>query len=231
MSNEQNYFENEDENLNEQNKVSRPEFLPEKFWDPEKGEARVDALAQSYSELEKRLGTASDVPGDADGYEIAPPHELLQSSPEVNARLHSAGFSKSQAQLVYNLAHEALMPMVKELSQQMNQGIQSQRLIEHFGGEEKWGHVSHQLETWGKANLPPQVLDALSSSHEGIVALKTMMENDEPSLSNGGDIPSGYESEEGLRKIMADPKYWRDRDPALVKRVQKGFERLYPNKG
>ncbi len=215
----------------EDTNTTRPDYLPEKFWDPDKGAPRIDALAQSYSELEKRLGTSSDVPGSAEGYEITPPHEYLQSSPEVNLRLHEAGFNKDQAQLVYNLAHEALMPMVLEIAQDMNMGADSRHLAEHFGGEEQWGQASHQLETWGKANLPPHVLSALSSSPKGIMALKSMMANDEPSLSGGGDIPNAHASEDDLRRIMAQPKYWRDRDPALVRQVQEGFERLYPDKG
>lgn len=34
-------------------KPQRPEHIPEKFWDAEKGEVRVDDLAKSYAELEK----------------------------------------------------------------------------------------------------------------------------------------------------------------------------------
>ena len=31
-----------------------------------------------------------------------------------------------------------------------------------------------------------------------------------------------------LRALMRDPKYWRERDPAVVARVTEGFRRLYP---
>ena len=34
-------------------KPQRPEHIPEKFWDAEKGEVRVDEMAKSYAELEK----------------------------------------------------------------------------------------------------------------------------------------------------------------------------------
>lgn len=34
----------------------RPEHIPEKFWNAEKGEADYEALAKSYAELEKKLG-------------------------------------------------------------------------------------------------------------------------------------------------------------------------------
>ena len=34
-------------------------------------------------------------------------------------------------------------------------------------------------------------------------------------------------SEETLKKLMQSPKYWRDQDPELLKRVEAGFKRLY----
>jgi hypothetical protein len=34
--------------------------------------------------------------------------------------------------------------------------------------------------------------------------------------------------EEEVRVLMRDPRYWRDRDPAIVARVREGFRRLYP---
>jgi hypothetical protein len=36
------------------NKPERPAHIPEKFWDAEKGEVRVEDLAKSYAELEKK---------------------------------------------------------------------------------------------------------------------------------------------------------------------------------
>lgn len=43
-------------NLADNSSPSRPEHIPEKFWDAEKGEVRYDDLAKSYAELEKKLG-------------------------------------------------------------------------------------------------------------------------------------------------------------------------------
>lgn len=40
----------------------RPDHIPEKFWDAEKGEVRVDELAKSYSELEKGKSKSKDEP-------------------------------------------------------------------------------------------------------------------------------------------------------------------------
>ncbi|MCS6855979.1 MAG: hypothetical protein NZ523_14685, partial [Elioraea sp.] len=107
----------------------RPADVPEKFWDEEKGEIRLDALLKSYRELERRLSQRAGPPGeDADpeerarflralgvpetpeGDEITPKHELCGPDPEINRRLHEAGFTCRQAQLVYDLAAERLLP-------------------------------------------------------------------------------------------------------------------------
>lgn len=33
--------------------------------------------------------------------------------------------------------------------------------------------------------------------------------------------------EKELRQLIQNPKYWRDQDPEIVKRVEEGFKRLY----
>lgn len=33
--------------------------------------------------------------------------------------------------------------------------------------------------------------------------------------------------EEELKRLLQNPKYWRDQDPETVKRVEEGFKRLY----
>lgn len=49
--------------------AKRPDWLPEKFWDTEKGEARTEALAKSYGELESKATKKSQAPKEPDGYE------------------------------------------------------------------------------------------------------------------------------------------------------------------
>lgn len=35
------------------------------------------------------------------------------------------------------------------------------------------------------------------------------------------------EEEKRLRTLMKDPRYWKQQDPEIVKRVEEGFKRLY----
>lgn len=70
-------------------KHERPEHIPEKFWDADKGEARWDDLAKSYAELEKsasakKTDEAAEDP-EADTKETAKIERKDQDKPEGEA--------------------------------------------------------------------------------------------------------------------------------------------------
>ena len=240
----------------------RPDGVPAKFWDPEAGQLRTDALLKSYLELERRLGadpappaaaadTAAaadaasddaaapeaslddadaaprpDIPADPDGYEIATASDLVAPDPEVNKRLHQAGFTQDQAQLVYKLAEDYLLPAVSEAYGEVFVQQELGRLEQAFGGPDGWQSTAEQLRTWGKANLESEVYDTLASSYDGVMAMHQMMQAREPRVVHA-DAPATPADEGQLRRMMQDPRYWRDRDPAFVGEVTRGFERLF----
>lgn len=236
---------------------SRPDGVPEKFWDPDTGGLRTDALLKSYLELERRLGgepagapepvpaaaeadqaaeaevetetpPAPDIPEHPDGYEIATESELVAADPEVNKRLHAAGFTQEQAQLVYKLAEDYLLPAVSEAYGEVVVQQELGRLQQAFGGADGWQATADQLRTWGKANLAGDVYETLASSYDGVMAMHQMMQAREPRVVHA-DAPAAAADEGELRRMMQDPRYWRDRDPAYVSEVTRGFERLFRN--
>lgn len=225
-------------------KGARPEEVPEKFWDEEAAAIRVDALLKSYRELERRLSQrlappgadapeeerirfrrALGVPEGPDGYEIEPRHELCCPDQDINRRLHEAGFTTAQAQLVYDLAAERLLPLIAEAAGQFEAERQVEKLREHFGGEERFRRIAGQITAWGRTNLPAPVMEALSTTAEGVIALHRMMEGKEPGLARRGEEPSAGDEGE-LRAMMRDPRYWRTREPEFVRRVTDGFRRM-----
>lgn len=227
--------------------AERPQDIPEKFWDADAGAVRVDALAKSYRELERhmsgmvrlpaadsppeereRLLRALGVPETPEAYDLGAGagEGVLPTDPEVNRRLHQAGFSNDQARLVYDLAREYVAPLVEQAAVEFEAERQTERLARHFGGPDKWEQVSRQLLDWGGANLPAPALQALSATYEGCLALHAMMQNGEPALARNGEGPDRASLEQ-LKSMMRDPRYWRDRDPAFVRQVTEGFERAY----
>jgi hypothetical protein len=236
--------------------------IPEKFRDPKTGALRVEALLKSYLELERRLSQSQQQPAEtavvppdpvsfdpasidpaqlrrlmgapksAEGYCIACDHGLFQPDPEINGRLFEAGYTPAQAQLLYDLAAERMVPLIQTVAAEFQAEREVERLVARFGGEERWREVSRQLLAWAGKTLPPAAVEGLATSYEGVMALYSMMTGSEPSaLSMAGTRPGGGDGEAELRTLMRDPRYWRDRDPGLIARVTEGFQRLYPSQG
>ncbi|MEO1089164.1 MAG: hypothetical protein AAFX81_00905 [Pseudomonadota bacterium] len=222
----------------------RPDSIPEKFWDQEAAEVRTDALLKSYLELERRMSRmlpspedatpeevarlqrALGVPEAADDYAIETTTEVLTADPEVNQQLHAAGFTQAQAQLVYKLAEDYLLPAVSEAYGEVFVEQELHKLESAFGGAETWQATAAQLRTWGKANLDTDVYATLSASADGVMAMNAMMQAREPVVVQADDRPT-IGDEQSLRRMMQDPRYWRERDPAFVAEVTRGFERLF----
>jgi hypothetical protein len=226
----------------------RPAGVPEKFWDPKAGALRSEALLKSYLELERKLGSMVPLPSDeqdvegherlrramgipetAEGYMIEAPDDALQADPDVNAKLHQAGFTQRQAQLVYDLAAGYVVPLINDAVAELQATRDAERLAAHFGGEDSWRTFAGQIKTWGHANLPQDVMEVLSSSYDGILAMHQMMQVREPNvLHDPSELDPGVDRGE-LATKMRDPRYWRDRDPAFVAEVTDRFKRLYSN--
>ncbi len=196
--------------------------------DPALDPAGTDLANIDPAQLRRLLGA----PESAEGYCIACDHGLFQPDPEINGRLFEAGYTPAQAQLLYDLAAERMVPLIQTVAAEFEAEREVERLVARFGGEERWREVSRQLLAWAGKTLPPAAVEGLATSYEGIMALYSMMTGSEPSaLSMAGTRPGGGEGEAELRTLMRDPRYWRDRDPAVIARVTEGFQRLYPSQG
>ena len=211
----------------------RPSDVPEKFWDAERGELRADALVKSYVELERKLGRPAEntPPATPEDYQISVDNELLVSDSEVNKRLHAAGFSQEQAQVVYDLAAERLPPVIAEVASMFEAETQLGHLKKHFGGEERWRETARQIEAWGLSRLPKPVFEALSTTYDGVLAIHRMMSGEEPGLLHQGITADGTPTESQLKEMMRDPRYWRDQNPGFVEKVRAGFRNLYREEG
>ena len=217
--------------------------VPEKFRDPATGEVRLDALLNSYTELERKLSTMMPRPDTAearkevfkclgcpdtpDAYQIDVSHGLFEPDQDINARLHAKGLTPDQVQEVYNLAAEKLVPAIVQMSQEFQADREVEKLAAAFGGPEKWQEVSRQLLAFGKQNLPPDALDSLASSYEGVMTLYKMMKGQEPAIGGATGASAAPAGERELQAMMRDPRYYRERDPAFVAKVTEGFQKMY----
>lgn len=215
--------------------------VPDKFFDKDKNEIRVDALLKSYLELEKKLAQnagndpakiAPDklrnflgVPNNPDEYQIKIDHTMFTQDDEINTRLHDKGFTNDQAQFVYDLAAEYMVPLILDIAREFEAERQLDKLVETFGGKERYNEVARQLLAYGRKNLSPDVLDGLACSYEGIMALYRMMQSGKPLAVQAVDTPTLDETT--LRSMMKDKRYWKDKDPAFIKKVSDGFRQVF----
>lgn len=219
--------------------------IPAKFIDQKTGEVRVAALVKSYLEMERQLAqrvrvpqpddgedahasfrAALGVPDAPDGYQFDMDRIGFEPEDGITERLHAAGLTQEQAQIVYELAGEHLSPMVEVAAADFEAERQEAKLVNYFGGKDRWQEAARQLRTWGKKRLHPDTMQALSCTHEGCLAMHKMMQDDAPAVFQG-EADGEQVSLEGLRKLMQDPRYWREKDPKVVEQVSAGFKRLY----
>lgn len=230
--------------------TGKPLDLPPGIVNPETGAVDVAALTAAFHALSQRVASmmprpspdldpddqhlvrqALGVPDRSEDYAIACPHGLFEADPDVNAQLHKIGLSQAQAQAVYDLAADRMIPLIEERLAEIEAEQAIDRLIEAFGGPDRWREVSRQLSAFARRTLPPSAVSSLTSSYDGVMALHKMMQGQggEPGalpVEAGAPLTSGA-LEKDLHGMMRDPRYWRDRDQSLIDRVTAGFRQLY----
>lgn len=68
----------------------RPAHIPAKYWDAEKGEVRLEAMAKSATQLEKRMRDVGLPPETADGYTFEVPKALKDAGVDLDPNLTKA---------------------------------------------------------------------------------------------------------------------------------------------
>ena len=207
--------------------------IPDKFKD-KSGDLNQVALIKSYLELEKKMAARPALdpmdtrPEKPEDYEIQINSELMKNDLEINKRLFDLGLTRRQAQGIYDLAAEKIIPVIKNLSETFKMDKDLSALNAAFGGEEQFNTIARQISAWGEKNLNPRIFEALSTSKDGILAMYQMMRNEQetPVLSRSENLPN-TDTEEDLKRLMQTPKYWKYQDPEITKRVEAGFKRLY----
>ncbi len=216
------------------------EKIPEKFLNTD-GTLNTDALLKSYSELEKKIGNmisvpdknsdsetrakfnrAIGVPDKADEYPI----NTLFDDDALREKFLEIGLTSSQVEKIYQIAEDFLTPVISDLFNTQNETNAIAELKNFFGDEEKMKAALHAINSFGEKYLPREAFDELCSTPQGIRSVYTMMQSMEPTVQTD-DEQSKNLTDNDLRRMMRDPKYWRDQDPEYVRKIENGFKKLY----
>lgn len=216
------------------------EQIPEKFLD-DNGELNTSALIKSYCELEKKMGSMISVPSDEsddatkqkfnhaigvpDTASEYPTNSLFDDE-SVRNKFHEIGLTCKQVEKIYDIAQEFLQPTLKNLFELQSQTNAINELKNFFGSTQKMTDALREIKTFGERFLPASTFDELCSTPQGIQGIYKMMQSMEPDVLTDKNVSENLTDDE-LRNMMRDPKYWRDQDPEYVRKIENGFKKLY----
>ncbi len=214
--------------------------IPEKFLNTD-GTLNTDALLKSYSEIEKKIGTmisvpnkdsdsdtkakfnrAIGVPESADDY----PTNAMFDDDSLREKFLEIGLTKSQVEKIYQIAEEFLTPILSDLFNAQTETNAIAELKNFFGDDDKMREALRAINTFGEKYLPKEAFNELCSTPQGIRSIYAMMQSMEPSIQTD-ETQSKNLTDSELRRMMRDPKYWRDQDPEYVRQIENGFKKLY----
>ena len=225
--------------------VQIPEYIPEKFWDTERNEIKVEELGASYKALEQKLGMRTEdlvrqvqedyenqrkssvpesyevrlpeVPEDVE-ITVNPEQELVKSWQQIckDNGLSQEVFDQGVAAFVNN--EIAGLPNLQEEMAKL--GDNARERIE-------------AADLWSKKYLSTDSYDVianLASTAEGVKALEEIM-----SLSRSKPLPNTNTvidvelDERDLQSMMKDPRYWKEgmKDPAYIAKVTNLYQKKY----
>lgn len=223
-------------------KPTRPEDVPEQFWDVEKGELKTTALVKSWkdtrSELDKAKKAGSpkalekaedykfNIPNGSDGKPIP-----LQVEPNDQAvklaqtAAHAAGISQDQFDKfmgAFITGAAPLMPQPVDLEKEKaSLGANADAVI---AAVHAWGQNLVDTGLWSKDEF--QEIIYMGSTAVGIRALNKLREQTgEKPIPLDAVVSDSLPSKEELYSMVNDPKY--QNDPAFRAKVDEDFRKVF----
>ena len=213
----------------------RPEWLPEKFKTPED-------LVSSYSHLESKLGKSDedlrasikdelhqeqwqDRPATVGDYQL--PESLNEEEAVDNDLLNwwaqfsydnGYGQEKFEAGIQkYAEAVNAGMPNLEEEHKNLGDNADARIEAVRLWADQFFDEAQYEA------------VERLGQSAAGIEALERIMSKINAPSVQGDVVASSQLSEDDLRGMMNDERYWKQgsRDQAFIKQVNDGFAKLY----
>jgi len=201
--------------------ASRPEHVPEKFWDAEKGEIRTEAALKSYGELEKRFGAFKGAP---DKYEAILSEELIAEGVSIDESDPILEVAKEFAKSS-NMSQEGFAGMLNLYATQKlaESKAQDQALQAEIAslGDDADRRINSMLQ-WASANMDAELLEGfkdMAVSAPAIKAMEKMVSMTRnapvmPSNANGAGLSESEVKEmqfakdaNGNRRIQTDPAF------------------------
>lgn len=204
---------------------SRPDYVPEKFWDATTGTIRTEELAKSYAALEQKVSAPADTTKKEDastedkatqavenaGLDMA----ALQAQFDANGTLDDASYAALEKA---GITRDIVDSYIDNL--QAKATLVEMEAYNMVGGKEQYAAMGE----WAKANFTDAELAAYNAAVvgsedqrklalEGLKARYTAASGSEPDLLSGSGAANGVDAFASLAQLTAairDPKYKTD---------------------
>jgi hypothetical protein len=217
----------------------RPDNVPEKFWDAEKGTVNTEALLKSYTELEQKASKPADPPKPADSADPAAAAAAKAGLDMASLESEFAAAGKLSDESLGKLQAAGISKEMLDTYIAGRQALVAQQEAEVFGiAGDKAGFEA--MTNWARSNLT----EAEAAEYNKLVessdfsVVKAAVENlhtkykaatgsTGTSYEGGGADNSGdvYASTEEYLRDAGDPRYAKDpafRDKVIAKWVRSG---------
>ena len=231
--------------------AAKPEYVPEKFWDPTKGEFRTEAAMKSYVELERQqskkgaelkaewekeaeAARLANRPEDPSKYNVQIPKDYEEMGIGIDDDDPTLGFWREMAHEL-GLDEKAFNKgLVGYIDARIKAAPNLQAEMDKLGDTAKVR--TEAVGRWAARTFPEGELSALETmtvTAEGVLALERVMAMVEkggpPSSSQSASTFGSQTTLSELQALQNDPRYWdpMQRDPNFVKKIDDGFAKLY----
>jgi hypothetical protein len=198
---------------------ARPDNVPEKFWDAERGAVNTDALLKSYGELEGRQSKAPEVQAqetEAAAQEAVTKaglnYETLAVKIAQTGKVDDADYAALGAAGITKDVVDSYIELVSYKA-----SAEAEKAIAYVGGQE----ATDKLMKWAAANIPESEGAELNKLLAGpnwrvaIDAIKARQgsssptRNDPKIITGGSPAPgvTGFAARADMIAAMSDPRY------------------------
>lgn len=202
--------------------IERPDWLPENFWNGEKGEANYEAMAKSWSDMRKLVSTGKHKAPEGGKYDTAALGDSAQAQQLVEFAakhgLSQAAFDELAGQ-TKAMAEAALGPAIDTQAELKALGPNANAIVNGMVG---WARSLVNKGIWGPDDF--EEFKVMGGTAKGMMALMKMREAYEGRIPVETAPIEGAPSKEELYAMVGDPKY--KTDPAYRQKVERMFQQF-----
>lgn len=207
---------------------AKPEYLPDNFWNKEKNEADIEAMAKSWTDLRKMVSQGKHKAPPEGKYDLTAFGENADNLPMVPVfkdwaaknGVSQAAFDELAGQLNEMGKEYAQAPEIDAAAERKALGPNAEAKI---NGMVSWARGLVNKGVWSKDDF--EEFKIMGGTARGLSALVKIREAYEGRIPTESAPMEGMPTDAELQSMVGDPKY--QSDPAYRQKVERLFNARY----